>query len=242
VKEKNKKQNEPIKILPRLRREIAELKKKEAGHKQTERILRESIQEIRKTLQGAINTLASLVEIRDPYTAGHQKRVTKLACAIAREMGLSGEKINTLQLAATIHDIGKISVPFEILSKPTRLTQAEFRMIKTHSQIGYRFAKSINFPSPVAEIILQHHERMNGSGYPQGLSGKDIMIEARILAVADVVEAMSSHRPYRPALGLDKALREISKNKGIFYDPDVVDACVKLFTRKKFKFEKLDIE
>ena len=176
------------------------------------------------------------VSIRDPYTAGHQRRVTKLACAIAKEIGLTKEQIEGLRVAAIIHDIGKINIASEILSKPGRLTKLEFEMIKTHPQTGYEILKEIEFPWPVAQIVLQHHERMNGSGYPQGLSGKDILIEARILGVADVVEAMASYRPYRPALGIDKALEEILNNKGVLYDPDVVDACLKVFTEKGFKF------
>ena len=205
--------------------------------KQAEKQLRESYERLERLLQGIISALVSIVEIRDPYTAGHQKRVAKLSLAIAKEMGLEEERINTLELAAIIHDIGKVDVPFEILSKPGRLNEAEFTIVKSHSLIGYSILKEIDFPWPIADIILQHHERLDGSGYPQGLKDDEILLEARILAVADVVEAMSSHRPYREAPGLDEALREISKNKGILYDPQVVDACIRLFTRKNFKFE-----
>ena len=189
------------------------------------------------TLEETVNALASAVEQRDPYTAGHQRRVAQLACAIAKEMGLGGERIDGLRLAGVIHDVGKISVPAEILSKPTRLTEMEFNIIKTHSQAGHDVLKKIRFPWPIAEMVLQHHERMDGSGYPQGISGDQILLEARILAVADVVEAMSSHRPYRPALGMEEALSEISEARGTLYDPDVVDACLKLFREKDFKFE-----
>ena len=205
--------------------------------KQAEQELHKSFERTSKILRGIINALVSIVEIRDPYTAGHQKRVAKLACAIAKKMHLPEEKINALHLAATIHDIGKVDIPFEILSKPGRLNKMELSIIKEHSLVGYRILKEIDFPWPIAEIILQHHERLDGSGYPRGLSGKDIMLEARILAVADVVEAMSSHRPYRAAHSMDRTLEEILKNKGILYDPDVVDVCVKLFTREKFRFE-----
>jgi PAS domain S-box-containing protein len=200
--------------------------------------LRQSYVKLQRALEGTINTLVSAIEIRDPYTAGHQRRGTQLACAIAREMGLSEEQIEGLRMAGLIHDIGKISVPAEVLSKPGPLTELEFGMIKTHTQVGHDLLNGmIDFPWPVAQIVLQHHERMDGSGYPQGLSGEEIMLEARILAVADVVEAMASHRPYRPARGLDKALEEVSRKRGILYDPKVVDACLKLFTEKGFTFE-----
>ncbi len=193
--------------------------------------------QLRETLEETVDALASVLEQRDPYTSGHQRRVAQLACAIAEEMGLGGERIDGLRLAGVIHDVGKISVPAEILSKPTRLKEMEFNIIKTHSQAGHDVLKKIKFLWPIAQMVLQHHERMDGSGYPQGLSGEDILLEARILAVADVVEAMSSHRPYRPALGIDKALSEISEAKGTLYDPDVVDACLKLFREKGFKLE-----
>ncbi len=201
----------------------------------TERKLAE--ERTRKALEGTIQALATTVETRDPYTAGHQQRVTVLACAVAEEMGLSGEKIEGLRMAGVIHDVGKIGVPAEILTKPGRITETEFEIIKTHPQVGYDILKGIEFPWPVAEIVLQHQERLDGSGYPRGLSGDDILMEARIIAVADTVEAMASHRPYRAALGIDAALDEISKKKGVFYDPDVVDACVRLFREKGFEFK-----
>jgi putative nucleotidyltransferase with HDIG domain len=175
------------------------------------------------------------VETKDAYTAGHQRRVANLARAIAAEMGLSPEQIDGIRMAAVIHDLGKISVPAEILSKPIGLNDLEYGLIKIHPQVGYDILKEIEFPWPVAQIVLQHHERMDGSGYPQGLLGEEIILEARILAVADVVEAMASHRPYRPPHGVDKALEEISRNRGILYDPEVVDACLKLFNEKGFK-------
>jgi len=201
-----------------------------------EKELEKSVKELEKTTEGIIYTVAKVVETRDPYTAGHQKRVANLACAIAEEMGLPKEQIRGIYMTGTIHDIGKIYVPAEILSKPGKLTKTEFEMIKTHPEYGYNMLKDIEFPWPVALTILQHHERLDGSGYPQGLSGEDIILEACILAVADVVEAMSSHRPYRPALGIDKALEEVSQNKGKLYDSRVVDACLKLFKEKGFKF------
>jgi len=194
--------------------------------------LKQSLAKLRRLLEEIVNVLASTAEMRDPYTAGHQRRVTVLACAIAEELGLSPEQIEGIRLAARIHDIGKIYVPAEILSKPGRLTETEFSLIKAHPQVGHDALQSIEFPWPVAEIILQHHERLDGSGFPRGLSGEEILLEARVLAVADVVEAMSSHRPYRPARGIEKALEEISQQKGILYDSQVVDACLKLFSEK----------
>ena len=199
--------------------------------------LKQAEERLKNALKGTIQALATTVETRDPYTAGHQQRVTVLACAVAEEMGLSGEKIEGLRMAGVIHDVGKIGVPAEILTKPGRITAMEFEIIKTHPQVGYDILKGIEFPWPVAEIVLQHQERMDGSGYPQGLSGDEILMEARIIAVADTVEAMASHRPYRAALGIDAALDEISKKEGVFYDPDVVDACVRLFREKGFAFK-----
>jgi putative nucleotidyltransferase with HDIG domain len=172
--------------------------------------------------------------MRDPYTAGHQRRVTVLACAIAEQMGISEEQFDGLRLAGLVHDIGKFNVPVEILNKPGRITETELNIIKTHAEAGYNVLKEIEFPWPVARIVLQHHERLDGSGYPQGLKDNGIMLEARILAVADVVEAMASHRPYRPALGIEVALEEITMNKGILYDPAVSDVCMRLFTEKGF--------
>jgi len=205
--------------------------------KRAEQELQQSFERLRKTLGGIIRAMALTIEKRDPYTGGHQQRVSNLARAIATEMGLSNEQIEAVRTAATIHDIGKIVIPAEILIRPGRVTDMEFSLIKYHPRAAYEIVKEIDFPWPVAKIILQHHERMDGSGYPQGLKGEDILLEARILGVADVVEAMSSHRPYRPALGVDKALEEIEKNKGKLYDPQVVDACLRLFREKKFKFE-----
>ncbi|MCJ7655687.1 MAG: HD-GYP domain-containing protein, partial [Dehalococcoidia bacterium] len=182
-----------------------------------------------------IQLIATIVEVRDPYTAGHQRRVAELACAIAKEMGFSEERIEEIRMASLIHDIGKIYVPAEILSKPSRLTEIEFSMIKSHPQVAYDILKSVEFPWPICKVVLQHHERMDSSGYPGGLPGEDILPGARIIAVADVVEAMASHRPYRPALGLDKALEEISQKRGILYDTEAVDACLRVFNEKGFK-------
>ena len=188
-------------------------------------------------LQGVIQALGRTTETRDPYTAGHQQGVTQLACAIAEEMKVSPEQLEAIRMTSLMHDIGKMSLPAEILSKPSRLTDIEFGLIKAHPQVAYDILKVIDFPWPVADIVLQHHERMDGSGYPQGLKEDEILLEARIIAVADVVEAMSSHRPYRGSLGIDKALEEIEKNKGILYDPKAVDACLKLFEEGRAKFQ-----
>ena len=177
------------------------------------------------------------VERKDAYTAGHQRRVSDLARTIANEMGLPKEKVEGIRLAGVIHDLGKISIPAEILSKPGRITDLEFALIKTHPQVGYDILKTIVFPWPIAEIVLQHHERLNGSGYPLGLKKKDISLESKILAIVDVVEAMASHRPYRPALGIDKALEEIVKNKNILYDSHAANTCVKLFTEMNYRFK-----
>ena len=202
--------------------------------KQAEEERKQSFERLRKVLGATVQSISMTVEMKDPYTAGHQQRVSDLARSIATEMGLSADRRDFIRTASSIHDIGKISIPSEILSKPTKLTDLEFSLIKTHSQSGYDILKDIDFPWPVADVVLQHHERMNGSGYPQGLKGDDILLEARIMAVADVVEAIGSHRPYRPSLGIDFALEEISRNKGILYDADVVDACLKLFQEKSY--------
>jgi len=196
--------------------------------------LKETLRKLEKTLEGTIHAIALTVEMRDPYTSGHQKRVADLACAIAKEMGLKKQRIQGIMMSGNVHDLGKISIPSEILSKPSQLSKSEFSLIQAHPRTGYEVLAPVEFPWPIAEIVLQHHERMDGSGYPQGLSGDEILLEARILGVSDVVEAMSSHRPYRPALGIEKALDEIKKNRGILYDPDVVDACLNMFARKGF--------
>ncbi|MGD0354532.1 MAG: HD domain-containing phosphohydrolase [Dehalococcoidia bacterium] len=205
--------------------------------KLSEEKLLKSYESLKKTLNDAIDTMVKIVETRDPYTAGHQQRVAELATAIAREMKLEDTRIDQLRMAAVIHDIGKMYVPSDILSKPGELLDVEFSLIKAHPQYGYDIVKGMDFPCSVAQAVLQHHERLDGSGYPQSLKGEDIILEAKILAVADVIEAMSSHRPYRPALGIDKALEEISKNKGNLYDPDVVDACLELYKSGRFEFK-----
>ncbi len=199
--------------------------------------VKRSLEKLQKTMHDTVRAMSMIVETRDPYTSGHQERVARLAVAIARDLNLSEDRIEGIQIAGIIHDIGKMYVPAEILSKPTKLSDIEFSMVRSHAQVGYEILRTIDFPHPVADIVHQHHERMNGSGYPESLSNGGILMEARILAVADVVEAMASHRPYRPTLGIDAALEEIKKNKCILYDPEVVDACLMLFQEKGYKME-----
>ena len=206
-------------------------------HKWAEEELQHTLDRLRNAVSTTIQVIVSTVESKDPYTAGHQLRSSELARAIATEMGLSQEKIEGIRMAGSIHDLGKLSVPAEILSKPTRLTENEFSLIKDHPRKGYDILKDVESPWPLAESVYQHHERMDGSGYPRGLKGGEILMEARILAVCDVVEAMASHRPYRAALGIDAALKEIENNRGILYDADVVGACLKLFWEKGYQLQ-----
>jgi PAS domain S-box-containing protein len=209
-----------------------------SDRKRAEEELQRTLDSLRKAFGTTIQVMVSAIEARDPYTAGHQIRSTDLARAIATEMGLPQKEIEAIRMAGPIHDIGKLSIPAEILSKPTKLTNIEFLLIKEHSQKGYEMLKDVESPWPLAQIVYQHHERMDGSGYPRNLKGEEILIEARILAVADVVEAMASHRPYRPAIGLDAALEEIENNKGTIYDAGAADACLRLFREKGFKLER----
>ena len=199
--------------------------------------LQQILDSLKKAVSANIQIMVSAVEMRDPYTAGHQIRSANLACVVATEMGLPQDKIDGLRMASSIHDIGKLSIPAEILSKPTKLTDIEFPLIKEHSHSGYEMLKNVESPWPLAQIVYQHHERMNGSGYPRNLKGNEILIEARIMAVADVVESMASHRPYRPALGVDAAMDEIESNRGILYDIDVVNECLRLFREKGYQLE-----
>jgi len=194
-------------------------------------------QALDKALNDSITAMSKMVEMRDPYTAGHQTKVAELSVAIGGELKLADEHVKYLRIAALIHDIGKIHIPSDILSKPGKLRDMEWELIRIHAQGSYDILKNIEFPWPIAQIALQHHERLDGSGYPNGLRGDQILLEAKILAVADVIDAMSSDRPYRPALGIEKALEEISQNKGVLYDPVVVDACLKLFRNDSYKLE-----
>jgi len=199
--------------------------------------LKESRDRLEKALSATVQALSMTIELRDPYTAGHQRRVGKLSDAIGRALGLPAARVEGIRISGDIHDIGKIYVPAEILSKPGGITEIEYSIIKNHAQAGYEILKTIEFPWPIAEIVHQHHERLDGSGYPAGLPGEKILLEAKILCVADVVEAMSSHRPYRPSFGIEAAMDEIEKNRGRLYDPAIVDACLVLFREKKFSFE-----
>jgi putative nucleotidyltransferase with HDIG domain len=220
-----------------LKVKTVEMEEEIEERKKAEERLRESLEQLRRAVNTTVQVMVSAVETRDPYTAGHQVRSANLARAIATEMGLHPEKIEGIRMAGSIHDIGKLSIPAEILSKPTKLSEIEWLLIKEHANRGYEILKNVESPWPLAEIVYQHHERMDGSGYPRNLKGEEIIIEARILTVADVVEAMASHRPYRAGLGIDAALNEIEKNRGIFYDNAVADACLRLFREKSFKLE-----
>lgn len=199
----------------------------------------ETLKKLKESLDGTVKAVASMVEARDPYTAGHQTRASALAVAIAQELGLDKEQIEGIKVAGQVHDIGKIQIPSELLTKPTKLTDIEYQLIQTHPQTGYEIVKNIHFPWKIADIILQHHEAIDGSGYPNGLKEDDILLEAKIISVSDVVEAIASHRPYRAALGVDYALNYIEENKGVLYDTEVVDACLKLFREKNYILPKV---
>jgi response regulator RpfG family c-di-GMP phosphodiesterase len=216
----------------------AELLKEINIRKKAESDLVVSMNRLRQTIDGVVEAIVMAVEIRDRYTAGHQKRVAGLAEAIAREMGIDEDIIDGISVSSKIHDLGKLAVPSEILTKPTRLSETEFDIIKTHAQYGYDILENVEFSWPVAEIVYQHHERIDGSGYPRGLSDGEILLEAKILSVSDVVEAMASHRPYRPSLGIDFALEEIEKNNGKLYDKDVADICLYLLKNGKYELEE----
>lgn len=227
-------------VLARINTHVS-LKKMKDSLEHQNIILEEKVQEktaaLKEMLRATIQTMALAVEIRDPYTAGHQERVAMLACAIADKMGLAEERVNAIRFAGILHDIGKIRIPEAIINRPGKLLALEREMIKIHPQIGYDLLKNIPFPWPIAEIVLQHHEKLDGSGYPRELKGNDILLEARILTVADVTEAESSHRPYRPTRGIESALREILSHRGTLYDADAVNACQELFTKDDFEFE-----
>jgi len=198
--------------------------------------LQETLDKLRKAMMGIIQGMTMTVEVRDPYTAGHQRRVANLARYIATDMGLSENQIDGIRTAGVLHDLGKVSVPVELLTKPSRLTDIEFKLIQTHPQVAFDILRDIEFPWPIAQIVYQHHERMDGSGYPLGTSDEGILYEARIIAVADVVEAMVSHRPYRPAVGIEEAIKEIIGKRETLYDANAVDACMRLFRNRDFTF------
>ncbi len=228
----------PTELVIRLKRVLRE-RALSCKRQQAEEEREESVARLRKALRATVQALAVTAETRDPYTAGHQRRVADLARSIATAMGLAAERIDGIRMASTIHDLGKISVPTEILSKPTKLTDIELMLIKTHVQSGFDILKDIDFPWPIAQMVLEHHERIDGSGYPHGLMAGQLLIESRIIAVADVVEAIASHRPYRPGLGIAESLEEITRNKGILYDADVVGASVQLFREGNYKLALL---
>jgi PAS domain S-box-containing protein/putative nucleotidyltransferase with HDIG domain len=202
--------------------------------KKAEEKVASTLRNLRKAMRGTIQAIVQVVEVRDPFTAGHQRRVADLARSIATDMRLPSDVIEGIRMAAVIHDIGKVSVPAEILSKPGKLTSNEFELIKDHAQMGYDILKDVEFPWPIAEIIYQHHERLDGSGYPRGLKGDETLVEAKIIALADVVEAIASHRPFRPGQEIGAALDEIERNRGILYDPEIVDVCLRLFREKGY--------
>jgi putative nucleotidyltransferase with HDIG domain len=225
-------------IAPMLHSRL-EAEQHEAGRRRAEDEQRDSLKRVRSAMGGIVQAMVMAVEARDPYTAGHQRRVARLATAIAEEMGLPPDSVDGIRYASIIHDIGKISVPAEILSKPMRLSAPELNLVQTHSQSGYDILKDIDFPWPIATIVLQHHERMDGSGYPGSLRGDEIRVEARVLGVADVVDAIASHRPYRPALGIEAAIEELLTLRGEIYDASAVDACVRLFRERGFVLKDL---
>ena len=230
----------PVRIaefIARLKRVIAE-RGSRRDLKQALNDVQLNLDKLRQAMEGIVEAISVTVEMRDPYTAGHQKRVAHLACAIAREMRLSEDEIYGLHMASVIHDLGKITVPAEILSKPGQLSGLEYELIKSHVQAGYDILKQVDFPWPLADIILQHHERMDGSGYPNGLKQEEILLPARILSVADVFETIASHRPYRPSLGLQHAMDEIRENRGRLYDGRVADVCLALIAEDRFQFPK----
>jgi putative nucleotidyltransferase with HDIG domain len=218
-----------------LKNKIKALENELDKSRRTEEKLKKNNENLKRAVDTILHVLVSALESRDPYAAGHQSKAAHLACAIAEEMGLSREKMEGIRMAGIIHDIGKLSIPTEILTKPAKPTHIELSMIREHSRSGYEILKDVESPWPLAEIVYQHHERMNGAGYPRNLQGNEILMEARILAVSDVIEAMVSHRPYRASLGIEAALDEIEKNKGILYDDAVANACLRLFREKGYQ-------
>lgn len=237
MRDEEKAKDQLIKELQKMREKVAGLEKAKVMCNKLEKEFKQTYKKLQKIIEGTANIITKVVETRDPYSIGHQQRVSKLATAIAREMKLPKDKIEGIRIASLVHDIGKVNLPTEIVSKPSKLIEVEFNLIKNYPKVGYDILREVDFPWPIAEIVLQHQEKIDGSGYPRGLKGDEICIEAKILVVANVVEAMTSYRSYRPAISIDESLAEISKNKNILFDPEVVDACIKLFKEKEFKFE-----
>jgi HD-GYP domain-containing protein (c-di-GMP phosphodiesterase class II) len=235
MKDEEKTKDQLIKEMQKMREKVAGLEEVKLEYNQVEKELKQIYKKLQKIIEGTANIITKVVETRDPYSTGHQQRVSKLAIAIAQEIKLPQDKIEGIKIASLVHDIGKVNLPTEIISKPSKLVEVEFNLIKNYPRVGYDILKKVDFPWPIAEIVLQHQEKIDGSGYPRGLKGSEICIEAKILGVANVVEAMSSYKSYRPALSIDEALAEISKNKNILFDLEVVDTCLKLFKEKGFK-------
>ncbi|GAG32690.1 unnamed protein product [marine sediment metagenome] len=233
--EKEKTKDLLIEELREMHKKIIDLEKVKVMYNQLEKELRQSYKKLKKFMESIAYIITEIVEMRDPYLIGHHKRVSKLVTAIAQEMKLPQDKIEGVRFASLVHDVGKVNLPTEIVSKLNKLSEVEFNFVKNHPKISYNILKKVDFPWPIAEIVFQHHEKIDGSGYPRGLKGAEILIEAKILGVANVVEAMSSSRSYRPAISVEEFLAEISKNKNILFDPEVVDACLRLFKEKRFK-------
>jgi len=233
--EKEKTKDLLIEELRKMHKKIIDLEKVKVMYNQLEKELQQSYKKLQKFIEGTAHIIMEIVEIRDPYLTGHQQRVSQLAIAIAQEMKLPQDKIEGVRFASLVHDVGKVNLPTEIVSKLNKLSEVEFNFIKNHPKISYNILKKVDFPWPIAEIVFQHQEKIDGSGYPRGLKGAEILIEAKILGVANVIEAMSSSRSYRPAINVEESLAEISKNKNILFDPEVVDACLRLFKEKRFK-------
>jgi len=237
MKNIEKKKDQLVEELQEMREKVASLEKVKVKCNQIEKELRQSHEKLKKFMESIAYIITEIVEIRDPYLIGRHQRVSKLTTAMAQEMKLPRDKIEGVRFASLVHDIGKVNLPTEIVSKLNKLSEVEFNFIKNHPKIGYDILKKVDFLWPIAEIVFQHQEKIDGSGYPRGLKGTEILIEAKILGVANIIEAMSSSRSYRPALSIDESLAEISKNKNILFDPEVVDACLRLFKEKGFKFE-----
>ena len=236
MRDEEKAKDQLAKELQKMREKVAGLEEVKLNYKQVDKELKQTYKKLQKIIEDTANIITKVVETRDPYSTGHQQRVSKLATVIAREMKLPQDKIEGAKIASLVHDIGKVNLPTEIISKPSKLVEVEFNLIKNYPKVGYDILRKVDFPWPIAEIVLQHQEKIDGSGYPRGLKGDEICVEAKILGVANVVEAMSSYKSYRPALSIDEALAEIVKNKNILFDPEVVDTCIKLFKEKDFKF------
>ena len=236
MKNIEEKKDQLVEELQEMHEKVAELEKIVVRYHQLEKEPHQSYGKLQKFIEGIAYIITEIVEIRDPYLTGHHQRVSKLATAIAQEMKLPQDKIEGVRFASLVHDVGRVNLPTEIVSKPSKLVEVEFNLLKNHPRTGYEILKKVDFPWPIAEIVFQHQEKIDGSGYPRGLKGDEILIEAKILGVANVVEAMSSYKSYRPALSIDESLTEISKYENILFDPEVVDACLRLFKEKGFKF------